>query len=104
MQEVMLYSVGCEPAINNYLNARSFMKAIADMTGMKREEKERRKKKEKGKEANESSNTNNIKKGGKYLSLEKANMLSDMIIYGAREEINLDKYAPEIMAEVAKVN
>jgi hypothetical protein len=35
-KEAMIYSVGCEPAINSFVNARSFMKAVADLTGMPR--------------------------------------------------------------------
>lgn len=32
--EIIVYSVGCEPAINGYKFARDFMKSIADMSGM----------------------------------------------------------------------
>ncbi len=97
-KEVLIYSVGCEPAIDSYKFARSFMKAIADMTGT-------------------------IScfllfhfllgaisilflttlQGGKYLSLAKADLLANIIIFGAREEINLEKYSEEISAEVEKV-
>jgi len=68
-QEIIVYSVGCEPAINSYKYARDFMKAVADMTG------------------------------GKYISLARANILADIIIGGAREEMNLENLAEQIEIE-----
>jgi hypothetical protein len=41
-ERAVIYCVGCEPALNSYAHAREFMKAVADMTGMKEKGKERR--------------------------------------------------------------
>jgi hypothetical protein len=53
--EIIVYSVGCEVGLKSYVYARDYMKAVADMTG------------------------------GRYISLEQANILPDIIIGGARE-------------------
>jgi len=63
---VRLYSVGCEPAINNYPRTCSWMKWAAELTG------------------------------GKYVSLANARMLADVIVGGCREQLNRDKYKAHV--------
>jgi len=72
-REIIVYSVGCEPAINSYACARDFMKAVADMSG------------------------------GKYISLAQANLLPQIIVGGAREELNLEKISAEVEKEVERL-
>eukprot|EP00163_Fabomonas_tropica_P021661 TRINITY_DN37796_c0_g1_i1.p1 TRINITY_DN37796_c0_g1~~TRINITY_DN37796_c0_g1_i1.p1 ORF type:complete len:326 (+),score=41.87 TRINITY_DN37796_c0_g1_i1:161-1138(+) len=56
---IIVYSVGCEPAIGNYRHARAFFSGIAELTE------------------------------GKYVSLGNAGLLPDVIIHGASEEFDM---------------
>jgi Mg-chelatase subunit ChlD len=69
---VVIYSVGCEPAIGSMPGSREFFKGIADITG------------------------------GRYLSLVNAKLLPDIIIGGAAEEAALQAIAAEVEAEVQR--
>jgi Mg-chelatase subunit ChlD len=68
-KDIIIYSVGCEPALSSSAFSRAFFKMIATVTG------------------------------GQYVPLSDAQSLPKVIIYGAEEEIQLAKYAAEIEAE-----
>eukprot|EP00696_Hemimastix_kukwesjijk_P000717 gnl/Hemi2/10968_TR3759_c1_g1_i1.p1 gnl/Hemi2/10968_TR3759_c1_g1~~gnl/Hemi2/10968_TR3759_c1_g1_i1.p1 ORF type:complete len:419 (+),score=122.63 gnl/Hemi2/10968_TR3759_c1_g1_i1:36-1292(+) len=70
---IRLYSVGCEPAISNYPRSCSFMDWAASLSG------------------------------GKYISLLQAAVLSSVIIGGCREELNFDKLAKAVHAELRRM-
>jgi len=72
-QEIILYSVGCEPALGQTPFARDWFKAIAEITG------------------------------GRYLSLQNAELLPQVIIGGADEEADLEKNAALIEAEIISI-
>jgi len=73
INEVCLYTVGCEPAIGYQNFSRDFMCAIASMCN------------------------------GRYIPLDDVQMLPQVIIGGAREEIQLDSLQELIMDEVKAV-
>jgi len=70
---IRVYMVGCEPSIVSFVEATSWMKWTAELCS------------------------------GRYISLTRANLLSSIIIGGCREEINLDKLAKEVRAEMDKL-
>uniref|UniRef100_A0A6B2L9G1 VWFA domain-containing protein n=1 Tax=Arcella intermedia TaxID=1963864 RepID=A0A6B2L9G1_9EUKA len=72
-QSIRLYAVGCEPAISSHTEAMSWMRWTADLTG------------------------------GRYISLKRAAHLSAIIVGGCRVELNHDKLAVEVEAELAKL-
>eukprot|EP00475_Leptophrys_vorax_P035032 TRINITY_DN5731_c0_g1_i1.p1 TRINITY_DN5731_c0_g1~~TRINITY_DN5731_c0_g1_i1.p1 ORF type:complete len:519 (-),score=150.84 TRINITY_DN5731_c0_g1_i1:50-1606(-) len=68
-KDIIIYAVGCEPALAQSQFSRAFFKTIATISG------------------------------GRYVPLTDASSLPKIIIYGAEEEIQLAKYAEEIEAE-----
>eukprot|EP01119_Soliformovum_irregulare_P003212 TRINITY_DN1354_c0_g1_i4.p1 TRINITY_DN1354_c0_g1~~TRINITY_DN1354_c0_g1_i4.p1 ORF type:complete len:405 (-),score=95.99 TRINITY_DN1354_c0_g1_i4:45-1121(-) len=72
-KEIILYSVGCEPALGQTSFARDWFKAIAEVTG------------------------------GRYLSLKNAKLLPQVIIGGASEETDLEKNAALIEEEIVSI-
>jgi len=71
---IRVYCVGCEPSISSYVEATSWMKWTAELCS------------------------------GRYVSLQRANFLSNIIIGGCREELNLDKLAKEVIVEKNKMS
>jgi len=67
-KEIIIYSVGVEPVLGNSKWGRDFFKAIASMTG------------------------------GKYIALGQANLLPQVIVGGAEEELKMEKLS-ELMKE-----
>jgi len=59
LKNIIIYSVGVEPALGTYKNGRAFYRAISDITN------------------------------GRYLSLGKAHLLKDVIVGGSIEELDL---------------
>eukprot|EP00753_Platysulcus_tardus_P022627 PLAT9831.1.p1 GENE.PLAT9831.1~~PLAT9831.1.p1 ORF type:complete len:497 (-),score=217.55 PLAT9831.1:112-1602(-) len=59
-REIVLYTVGCEPALGSYALARDFFVAVAEITG------------------------------GQAVALSSASALADVILFGAQEEMQLE--------------
>lgn len=72
-EEIIIYSVGCEPQLSNSPFARDFFQALSLMTG------------------------------GKYVPLANASALPNVIIGGVDEEVNLEKMSKEIEEETKTV-
>jgi len=68
---IIIYSVGCEPALGNFTYARDFMKAVAELTG------------------------------GKHCPLSGSDLLSKVIIAGTEEEIAMNKLMDQVVQETA---
>jgi len=68
-KEIIIYAVGCEPALSSYTYASDYFKAIAYMTG------------------------------GRYIALGNVAILPNIIIGGANEEMDLSKLTTEIVNE-----
>ncbi len=62
-EQVILYSVGCEPLLSSSKGAREFYEGLAIMTG------------------------------GRYISLENSTILPDIIVGGVTEELELEMMA-----------
>jgi hypothetical protein len=72
-QGIILYVVACEPSLSGYANAHDFMAGLAQITE------------------------------GRYLPLTSADLLPDVIIGGAQEEIALQKLEAEVAEESKKL-
>eukprot|EP01116_Phalansterium_solitarium_P000971 TRINITY_DN10789_c0_g1_i3.p1 TRINITY_DN10789_c0_g1~~TRINITY_DN10789_c0_g1_i3.p1 ORF type:complete len:240 (-),score=75.90 TRINITY_DN10789_c0_g1_i3:139-858(-) len=72
-QEIIVYSVGVEPSVGDYPALRGFMRGVSDRTG------------------------------GRYVPLGNAPLLAAVITGGAREEINLERIAEQVMEEVQQL-
>ena len=70
MKGICIYSVGCEPALSNYMHATAFMVAAAEKTN------------------------------GQAVSLSSAASLADVIMGGAIEEMDLEQLTSEVVQEV----
>ena len=70
MRGICIYSVGCEPALSNYMHAKAFMVAAAEKTN------------------------------GQAVSLSSAASLADVIMGGAIEEMDLEQLTNEVVQEV----
>jgi len=68
-KNIILYTVGVEPTLSCYTNGCSFYRALAEMTG------------------------------GRYLSLGNALLLSDVIVGGSLEELELQTIGEMVMSE-----
>jgi hypothetical protein len=70
-QEITVYSVGCEPAIQSFRFARAFLCSVAEITS------------------------------GQAVALSNAQLLADVILGGAVEELGLARLMDEVQQEVA---
>lgn len=73
MQGICIYSVGCEPALSHYQFAKGFFIAAAERTN------------------------------GQAVALGSANMLADVIMGGAIEEMDLEKLSMEVQQQVRQL-
>eukprot|EP00753_Platysulcus_tardus_P016357 PLAT5631.1.p1 GENE.PLAT5631.1~~PLAT5631.1.p1 ORF type:complete len:517 (-),score=179.83 PLAT5631.1:78-1628(-) len=69
-REVMVYTVGCEPALGHYTFARDFMVTVAEITG------------------------------GQAVALDSAAALADVILNGAREELGLEMLMKSLQGDL----
>lgn len=69
-RSIVLYTVGCEPALGHYQFARDFMVAVADITG------------------------------GQATTLTSAHLLPSVILHGSEEEIVLQRLQDQVKKEV----
>jgi len=70
---IIIYSVACEPALGRYQNARGFFKGIAELSH------------------------------GRYLSLGNAHLLPKVIVGGSAEELDLKKFEEQVVSETLTV-
>jgi len=70
---IIIYSVACEPSLGRYNNARAFFKGISEITS------------------------------GRYLSLGNAHLLPQVIVGGSAEEADLQKFEEEVLKETENV-
>lgn len=68
-KEIIVYCVGCEPALSSYAFVKQWFCALAQVTG------------------------------GRYVSLSNAESLPQVIIYGAEEEMRLEQLADQMLQE-----
>merc|ERR1740130_885665 len=72
-EEITCYTVGCEPALGGYRNARDFMCTLAEITG------------------------------GQAIALGSAALLAEVIVNGSAEEISMTMLSREVEQEVEHV-
>jgi len=70
---IVIYSVGCEPALGQYKNARAFMVSLAEITE------------------------------GQAIALSSASLLAEVILGGSIEELGLKKISAQYEQEMAKI-
>lgn len=70
-REIVIYAVGCEPALSNYVNARAFMVALAEITQ------------------------------GQAINLANSSLLGQVILGGSLEEIGLQTLSAQYESEMA---
>jgi len=70
---IVIYSVGCEPSVDNYENCKDFMLAVSSMTG------------------------------GQYVGLSNAELLTNVIIGSASEQMSLEKIMEQATREAQRI-